>query len=95
MSANNWGICPRCLAKAEADQMARIAKSRAAYGVLPADEYEELRGQAAEPISPEDFRTLREDYEIGIFDGTFSINYGSSCKTCGLSHEFKHEEQIA
>ena len=95
MSADNWAICPRCLAKAKATRAALNTESRAAYGVLPAEEYEALRGRAAEPINEEDFRTLREDYEVGIYAGTFSVNYGGGCKACGLSHEFKHEEQIA
>jgi len=38
--------------------------------------------------------TLREDYEIGIFQGEFSVEYCGQCSECGFKFEFKHSEKI-
>jgi hypothetical protein len=61
MSADNWGICPKCK-------------------------------------NPD--QTLREDYEIGIYEGEFYIRYKGHCQPgeryggCGFKHTFKHDEKI-
>ncbi len=50
--------------------------------------------------------TLREDYEIGIYNGRFNVSYSAECidnyakdkdakdAGCGFKHEFKFEEGV-
>ncbi len=38
--------------------------------------------------------TLREDFEVGIYDGVFEILYTGVCQTCGFSHTFRHKEKV-
>lgn len=93
MSADNWGICPRCKMEWKAKQDAAFQKAADAYGKLPAAEYEALQEQALAPLPEE--TTMREDYEIWIDeDGFFSLEYSASCKKCGFRHEFKCTEQL-
>lgn len=37
---------------------------------------------------------LREDYEIGIYDGEFFISYGGRCMVCGFEKKFNHTEKV-
>lgn len=67
----------------------------AAYGTVPAAEYERIHAEraafAAESIEP----TFREDYEFwGAEDGVLNINYSGACQKCGLAHQFKHTETL-
>ena len=38
--------------------------------------------------------TLREDYEIGIYNGEFDISYRASCTNCNYKKVFEHTENI-
>lgn len=92
MPADNWAICPRCKEKKEQaydDLQDQVATD---YGKVPADQYLELVKKAKEPIEFEN--TLREDYEIGIWEGKFEIHYCAGCIECGFSHKFKHDKQV-
>jgi len=80
MSANNWEICPKCRENAEKEM-------RDAYGEISVEEYKELVAKAG---NVENFRTFREDYEIGVLGDKFLVSYSGSCERCGLLHEFKH-----
>lgn len=93
MSADNWTVCPKCGKSAKDEQLARIDAASAAYGKVSAAEYERLRVEAAKPL-PEEVETLREDYDIGIYRGKFSVDYRASCDACGFEHSFKHEVEI-
>lgn len=87
MSADNWAICPKC--KAEKDESDEQVKN--AYGVVPADEYMYLVELSKKKLE----NTLREDYEIGIYDGNeFYINYTGRCSVCGFEKRFKHTEKL-
>lgn len=84
MSADNWGICPKCI---------RVKNKRIeeAYGKVPKIEYERM----LEEIKKPDVRTLREDYEIYTDeDGFFSVSYYCQCSDCGFCHRFKYSEQL-
>lgn len=93
MSADNWAICPRCVYNARKEAEERFEAARAAYGNVPAAEYEALRAAAQVPVDPESFDTFREDYEIyGAEDGTITVTYSGSCNTCGLGLHFRIEK---
>lgn len=105
MGADNWAICPRCLKKKiEAHQKATqeaINAVESSYGKVTIEEFEalvrnlrELEGRDPSEIPEKDF-TLREDYEIGTDEsGTFGVNYRCSCKECGFSFKYNHDEQV-
>ena len=50
-------------------------------------------------------KDLREDFDIGIYNGKFEVDYKGECqgdtekrnfpfKGCGFIHRFKHEERV-
>jgi hypothetical protein len=87
MSADNWGICPKC----KLDEIKRIEdlklKAGEAYGKIPPEEYLELLDEASKTRSYDN--TLREDYEVGTDeDGEFSVSYSSFC-TCGFKYKYE------
>ena len=86
MSADNWGICPKCI-------KAKNKRIEEAYGKVSRKEYERMLSE----INKNDIglRTLREDYEIYTDgDGIFSIRYSCRCSDCGFYHTFKHAEAV-
>ncbi len=99
MSADRWTQCPRCYVTnrehaAELDKI--VAES---YGKVPAEKFDELRNDAfsfRKGITSDDNFTssLREDYEVGIQNGEFSVGYSGRCDTCGFKFTFKHEEKV-
>lgn len=95
MSADNWATCPRCRRLEEvriAGLQRQVAES---YGVLPVEQYDALRGEAAEPINRSRLVTFREDYEIwGAEEGKIMIRYTGICNVCGLAAEFCHAESF-
>ncbi len=91
MSADNWAICPRCVAEAEALTAVLLGKAEAAYGVVPAEEYKQLFAEANVEVDEEDYRTFREDYEFyGAEDGTITASYSGHCQNCNLGVDFNH-----
>ena len=93
MSADNWAICPRCKAKKDVEAETRVKAAQDAYGKVSAEKYTQLLDAAKAPVAYGN--SLREDYRLGIDeDGDFTVSYRGSCRDCGFSHEFKHEEQV-
>jgi predicted Zn-ribbon and HTH transcriptional regulator len=99
MSADKWTQCPRCYVtnRSRANELDREASE--SYGNVSVEKFDELRRHAEyfrKSLTTDDniCFTLREDYEIGIRDGEFSVYYGASCQTCGFKFEFKHEEKV-
>lgn len=93
MSADNWGICPRCKVTAEQKQVDLIRRAGEAYGKVQPYVYLKMRQDSEKPLVLES--TFREDYEVGAYlDGTFMVSYRGACQTCGLSFDFKHECNI-
>jgi uncharacterized protein CbrC (UPF0167 family) len=93
VSADNWAICPRCLDRAKAAAAQAADEAAAAYGKVPADEYERLRAAAQAPVSEEAFRTFRESYEFyGAATGTITASYGAECTQCHLALSFTYEK---
>lgn len=93
MSADNWGICPKCAANTIRikDNMKKQVDD--AYGKVSSDEYLKLLKKASEPIKQE--YTLREDYEIYTNEyGKFCVSYGCSCNVCGFEYDYEYTENI-
>ncbi len=98
MSAENWALCPQC-EKAEGENKAfRANEAKESYGKIPEAEYLELIVKNNKPIILEE--TLREDYEIGIFDEGLGkqllISYSARCENedCDFKIDYKHAELI-
>lgn len=94
MSASNWAICPRCVRKVEQAQADLLARIETDYGKIPAGEYVVLVVQSRQPLEDIKMHTLREDWELGIWKGEFSVHYSASCEECGFSHKFEHKEAL-
>lgn len=90
MSANNWTKCPKCmpLRLKERDKIHQL------YGKIPEQEYSELLHKQQRMTESEDENTLREDYQIGISDGMFTISYLGHCSRCGFDKQFCYKESI-
>jgi len=72
---------------------AQVAAAKAAYGILPIEEFDRLRADADSPVKYED--TVREDYEFyGFQDGKVVAVYKAHCQACGLSVEFRDEHDV-
>ena len=85
MSADNWGICPKCKETAEKN----IAS---AYGKVSEEEYLATLNKRKEV---ENETTLREDYEVGVdIDGEFSVSYSCHCSKCGFKFEYKYSQEL-
>lgn len=97
MSANNWGVCPRCKAKEAKRIEAARANVRKTYGKVDAEQYTINQAALAELERAELPDTLREDWEIGVNDcGLFFVSYRYVCQEagCGFEHHFTHEQQL-
>ena len=92
MSADNWGICPRCKQQHGTDRARKIDAAKSRYGKAPIDNYtEELQAAMAMPLKPPE--TLREDCELGTdAAGKFTASYSCHCEACGFTFTFAHEE---
>jgi hypothetical protein len=106
MSADNWEICPQCLWIAKNGKAADRKKVEEQYGKLSLQEWLELVKNvtlgaeyvdASAEVNEEDYRTVREYYEIGLDGyggGTFFLNYSGSCDVCDFVYEFKVDNTI-
>jgi len=94
MSADNWDICPRCVANQEKKKIKLVRRLLdAAYGNVTEAEYMKLRQEVSKPMTVE--HTLREDYNIRTDKfGEFFVLYTCRCSSCNLSHKFEHKEQL-
>lgn len=89
MSADNWAVCPKCLADSLAKENQLKLDAGKAYGKVSP---EEMWDKVAAPVAVE--TSLREDYEVGIDgNGLFEVIYSGSCSTCAFNFRYKHSEQ--
>jgi uncharacterized protein (DUF983 family) len=109
VTADNWALCPRCEKKrldaAEAAVKVAQAKCDDAYGKVTSADFLLLHGalttaqNALQALTDtpdrQEFHTLREDYEVGVWDSELFVSYKGNCKDCGLKVEFKHTEAVA
>ena len=83
MSADNWGICPKCY-------QSKFKKMKDSYGKVSQEEY--LKMINRNPLLD---ATLREDYEIWTDkDGTFNIIYNCHCEECNFTYKYKFEKNL-
>lgn len=94
MGADNWAICPQCLAEAKTDAENASAEVYAQYGKVPPEEFDRLREELP-VLNPEDFRTFREDYEFyGADEGEVKASYSGHCTKCGLRTDLKTSKRF-
>lgn len=96
MSADNWGVCPKCNEKWEAETEAMSARVEEAYGKVPPEEYIRILSEyeARKTLDEMDTRELREDYELGINeDGLFYVIYSGDC-SCGFHFKYRYEQKV-
>ena len=85
MSADNWGVCPKCKETAEKN-------ITSAYGKVSEEEY---LAALNERKQIENNLTLREDYEVGVdIDGEFSVSYSCHCSKCGFKFDYKYSQEL-
>jgi len=92
VSADNWTICPKCKKvndKAVEDALNLPGKI---YGKVPLEEY--TAALSAAKSLPKLSETLREDFEVGIYNGKFSVSYGARCTDCDFTFKHSHEEEL-
>lgn len=95
MSADNWAICPNCVKLAQANKEKLEKKARDSYGKVSLEEYQVLVSLASTAVKDsESYRTLREDFDIGISeDGMFNVSYSGSCRACGFEYSYTEEDR--
>lgn len=97
MSADNYTYCPKCQKDLLSKRAKTVAEVEKQYGKIPAKEYHEAMAYAisSNPDSPPD-PTLREDYQVGIYDGEFQLEYSAECQaiTCNFKFTFNHKEKV-
>jgi hypothetical protein len=94
MSASAWQRCPKCQSELDKRVAAESQNVKAAYGVVPPDDYEWLRAEF-QRMPREVEPTFREDYGIlGAETGVVTVRYEGRCQVCGLSLDFTHERRF-
>jgi hypothetical protein len=94
MSADNWEVCPKCLAAAKDTADAKHAEVYAQYGKVSPEEFDRLRSEL-KAVDPEDFRSFREDYEFyGANEGELQVSYSGGCQECGLKVGLKTSKKF-
>jgi len=95
VSADNWAVCPTCLAAANAELEELARQIADGYGVLPVEEWDGLRTRLAQGIDERKLTTFREDYEIyGAEDGVIYVSYSGHCQKCPAGLDFKFAREI-
>lgn len=94
MSADNWEVCPKCVAAAQAAADEAHAEVYAQYGKVPPEEFDSLR-DALPVVNLDDHRTFREDYEIyGADEGEIEVSYSGNCSECGLHVDLRTNKKF-
>lgn len=83
VSANNWTTCPRCLQGAKEAAERERNEVSALYGHVAMEEFDRRRAEL-KPVDESAYRTFREDYHIGAYEGHIEWEYSGSCTKCGL-----------
>jgi hypothetical protein len=96
LSADSWGICPRCVERA--NEKFKAAEEHLDKIDPTAREFINIK----EP-NEEEFRTFREDYEFYVPEGrsaegenryVVKYSFSGQCQECFLGINFKGEEAI-
>ena len=87
MSADNWTTCPKCKLATQQKYEKALKDAQDKYGVIPSDEYRALIEKAEKPLVFDE--TMREDYEIGVWEEDFSVSYTCLCTKCKFQFAFE------
>jgi hypothetical protein len=97
MGADKYTECPKCLKKREVEFKKFETKHNESYGKVSRDTYlkniEKLNEMKRELDTP--IKTVREDFEIGIYDGEFEVDYSSSCSKCDFAFTYKFGDNLS
>lgn len=93
MSADAWQECPRCVAKGTMAYREARRRADEAYGKVSVAQWRVL-DETAHSLKPELRDTLREDYEIGMYKGVFTIDYHASCTECDFTFSHVLKEPV-
>ena len=88
MSADNWAICPKCEANDEIELENEAKWLEENYGKVDADNWLAARERHHAHQNLPTENTLREDYDIGVWDGEFHVNYRGRCTKCGYTLKY-------
>jgi len=94
MSADNWTYCPMCKLNTKKRQLTLEKECIDQYGKISLQEYEKLQTKLKNIKNSDQDTTLKEDYEIGIFDEDLIINYHASCSMCNFEFNFKETKSL-
>jgi hypothetical protein len=95
MSADNYGICPKCLLNATAEHANAELKMKQGYGKVEFSAFLKLKEEAEKPVDKEACKTLREDWELGTDEhGNFDVNYQCSCSKCETDFKYTYATNI-
>src|SRR5688572_5583480 len=97
MSADNWGICPKCKLRHEARLASNAEILAEQYGKVDLQAYKLLEEKFNAVPEEYDEYELREDYEFVMFDdGDFLATYSAHCKNdaCDFKFSFDHRETV-
>ncbi len=98
MSADNWGVCPKCKdtsKKALEEDAAKLKKIASdSYGKVDPEIYETLLNQYK--TAQKKFESLDEDeYETDLREeGTFYVKYSGACQKCSFQFKYTHKEEV-
>lgn len=98
MSADNYGICPRCR-KHRKERIEKLKyEQKAGYGNLTQEAWSLLSKRTRALEYETNIRSLDERWEIhlsGEIDPPeFYVSYGCRCDVCGYEFSFQHKEII-
>ena len=95
MSADNWTVCPKCSQTKRKELELAQQSLKEAYGKVSLEEY--LTLQERVEILSEDTSvstSFREDYEQGVYDEEYFVNYIGCCIECGFSHKYEFKQSV-
>jgi hypothetical protein len=88
VSADNWTTCPRCLQQAKEAAKQQREEVSDLYGSVPVEEFDRRRAEL-KPVDEDQYRTFREDYDIGAYEGRVEWEYSGFCTKCSLKAKTK------
>ena len=94
MSADNWTYCPMCKHNTEKRRLTLEKECKDKYGKVSLKEYQILQMKLKNVKNSDQDTSLREDYEIGIFEGDLIIDYKASCSVCDFKFHFKEIKSL-
>lgn len=93
MSPRDWGTCPKCEARAKAEQAKLKEQVADSYGKLAPSEWLAMKERSEKAADTEE--TLRINYGFAFNDkGRFEFEFSFNCDAGGCDFYFKHEGAV-